>query len=105
MTAYSPYENVSSRRVSARVRDRRPQRSPGPILGAGQVGATVCVRHNTGASPILLKTEMGAGHFGSTGRYDAWRDEAEILAFLVDALSRATSAPGGHRIRRGRPVG
>jgi protease II len=30
---------------------------------------------------------MGAGHFGSTGRYDAWRDEAEVLAFLIDALT------------------
>ena len=40
----------------------------------------------TGSEPILLKTEMGAGHGGPSGRYDAWRDEALVLAFLLDAF-------------------
>jgi oligopeptidase B len=35
---------------------------------------------------ILLRTEMGAGHGGPSGRYDAWRKEAEIFAFLLDAV-------------------
>ncbi|HUF98195.1 MAG TPA: S9 family peptidase [Ilumatobacter sp.] len=38
---------------------------------------------NTGTSPILLRTEMGAGHGGASGRYDAWRDEARVLVFLL----------------------
>jgi oligopeptidase B len=29
---------------------------------------------------------MGAGHGGPSGRYDAWRKEAEIFAFLLDAV-------------------
>ncbi len=33
--------------------------------------------------PILLRMEMGAGHSGPSGRYDAWRKEAEVLAFLL----------------------
>jgi oligopeptidase B len=41
---------------------------------------------NQGGRPILLKTEMGAGHGGPSGRYDAWRDEAFILAFVLDQL-------------------
>ena len=41
---------------------------------------------NKGSRPILLKTEMGAGHGGPSGRYDAWRDEAFILAFVLDQL-------------------
>lgn len=41
---------------------------------------------NQGNRPILLKTEMGAGHSGPSGRYDAWRDEAFILAFVLDQL-------------------
>lgn len=41
---------------------------------------------NKGNRPILLKTEMGAGHAGPSGRYDAWRDEAFILAFVLDQL-------------------
>lgn len=38
---------------------------------------------NTGNAPILLRTEMGAGHGGASGRYDAWRDEARVLVFLL----------------------
>ena len=37
-------------------------------------------------SPIVLRTEMGAGHGGPSGRYDAWRDEAIVLAFVCDAV-------------------
>jgi oligopeptidase B len=29
---------------------------------------------------------MGAGHQGLSGRYDAWKDEAFVFAFLLDAL-------------------
>jgi oligopeptidase B len=36
--------------------------------------------------PLLLRTEMGAGHAGPSGRYDAWRDEARVLAFLLRTL-------------------
>ena len=36
--------------------------------------------------PVLLKIEMGAGHMGPSGRYDAWRDEAFVLAFVLDAV-------------------
>jgi oligopeptidase B len=40
----------------------------------------------TSGNPIYLKTEMGAGHQGPSGRYDAWKDEAFVFAFLLDAL-------------------
>ena len=40
----------------------------------------------TGDRPILLRTEMGAGHGGPTGRYDAWRDEARTLVFQLLTL-------------------
>ena len=32
---------------------------------------------------LLLRTEMGAGHGGPSGRYEAWREEARTLTFLV----------------------
>jgi oligopeptidase B len=32
---------------------------------------------------VLLKTEMGAGHGGPSGRYDAWREEAFINAWVI----------------------
>lgn len=38
---------------------------------------------STGDAPIVLRTELGAGHGGPTGRYDAWRDEARTIAFIL----------------------
>jgi oligopeptidase B len=40
----------------------------------------------TNDEPLLLRTEMGAGHAGPSGRYDAWRDEARVLTFLISTL-------------------
>jgi len=37
---------------------------------------------------FLLKTEMDAGHGGPSGRYDAWREEAFIAAWIVDRVGR-----------------
>jgi oligopeptidase B len=34
----------------------------------------------------VLKTEMDSGHSGPSGRYDAWRDEAFVLAFVLDQI-------------------
>ncbi|MCU1352269.1 MAG: Oligopeptidase [Acidimicrobiales bacterium] len=36
--------------------------------------------------PVLLKVELGSGHGGPSGRYDAWREEAFVLAFVLDQL-------------------
>ncbi len=36
--------------------------------------------------PILLRTEMVAGHGGRSGRYDAWRQHAFEMAFLLDQV-------------------
>jgi oligopeptidase B len=38
---------------------------------------------------VLLKTEMGAGHGGPSGRYDAWKEEAFMTAWTLDRLGLA----------------
>ncbi len=43
----------------------------------------------SGDGPVLLWTDLEAGHGGVTGRYDAWRDEARVLAFVIDAVDVA----------------
>jgi oligopeptidase B len=48
-----------------------------------------------GDRPVLLKTEMGAGHFARSGRYDVWMDEAFVLAFIVGEIAREQSSVGG----------
>src|SRR5262249_14976972 len=48
--------------------------------------------------PFLLKTEMTAGHGGRSGRYDAWREEAMILAWIASVAgctSGSTPSSGG----------
>ena len=42
-------------------------------------------------SPIQ-KTEMGAGHGGPSGRYDAWKEEAFSAAWMLDRLGVADAA-------------
>ena len=41
---------------------------------------------NKGDRPILLKTELGSGHSGPSGRYDSWHQQAFVLAFILDQL-------------------
>jgi oligopeptidase B len=44
---------------------------------------------STSGKLIVLRTEMGAGHGGPSGRYDAWRDEAIVLSFVCDTAGVA----------------
>jgi oligopeptidase B len=37
----------------------------------------------TDNNPLLLKTNMGAGHGGASGRYDALRETAFTYAFML----------------------
>jgi oligopeptidase B len=38
--------------------------------------------------PLLLQTEMSAGHSGPSGRYESWREEAFITAFVLSQLDQ-----------------
>jgi len=82
MRAYSPYENVAEVShpplyVTAGLNDPRVQYWE-PAKWVARLR-----KLSTSAAPILLKTEMGAGHGGPSGRYDAWHDEADVLAFTI----------------------
>ncbi|MDP2293601.1 MAG: S9 family peptidase [Actinomycetota bacterium] len=41
----------------------------------------------TNDATLLMRCEMGAGHAGPSGRYEAWRDEARVLTFLLTELA------------------
>ena len=47
------------------------------------------LRKRTRNPRVILKTEMGAGHQGPSGRYEIWRDEAFVYAFVLSALELA----------------
>jgi oligopeptidase B len=86
MKSYSPYENVV------------PGRKYPPVLAVTSLNDTR-VRYTEPAKwiarlqavaaggPFLLKTEMAAGHGGRSGRYDAWREESMILAWIIVTAS------------------
>jgi oligopeptidase B len=37
----------------------------------------------TDKNPLLLKTNMGAGHGGASGRYDALHETAFVYSFML----------------------
>jgi oligopeptidase B len=43
----------------------------------------------TDTTPLLLKTELGAGHGGMSGRYQGLRDVALEYAFVLKVLGIA----------------
>jgi oligopeptidase B len=94
MQSYAPYENVAAvdhpaMLVTAGLNDPRVSYWE-PAKWVARLRAT-----GTGTRPVLLKTEMGAGHRGPSGRYDAWRDEALVFAFVLDALGVDPQAMNG----------
>ena len=88
MAGYSPYDNTVAADypamfVTAGLND--------PRVSYHEPAKWVARLRSVGAGverPLVLRTEMGAGHGGRSGRYDAWRDEARVITFLVAELSR-----------------
>ncbi len=85
MASYSPYDNVTATEyptmfVTAGLND--------PRVGFWEPAKWVqrLRERTTSHNPIMLKTELGAGHQGPTGRYAVWRDEAQTLAFTLWAV-------------------
>jgi oligopeptidase B len=88
MKSYSPYDNVEAKEypallVTGGLNDPRVQYWE-PAKWVAKLRAT-----KTDDRPLLLKMEMGAGHGGPSGRYDAWKDEAFVLAFVLDQVGIA----------------
>jgi len=82
MQAYAPYENVESVAyppilATAGLNDPRVSYWE-PAKWVQRLRD-----RSTSGNHVLLKTEMSAGHFARSGRYDLWRDEALVLAFLL----------------------
>ncbi|HLL65143.1 MAG TPA: S9 family peptidase [Micromonosporaceae bacterium] len=87
MKSYTPYENVADRPYPA-------------ILAVTSINDTRVLYHEPAKwvarlravapqTDVLLKTEMGAGHGGPSGRYDAWKEESFVTAWILDRLGLA----------------
>jgi oligopeptidase B len=85
MLSYSPYDNIAARDhpamlITGGLND--------PRVGFWEPAKFVARLRalRTDSRPLLLKMEMGAGHGGPSGRYQRWRDEAFVQAFLVSTV-------------------
>ncbi len=80
--SYSPYDNVKSQKyphllITTGYHDSQVQYWE-PLKWAAKLR-----ENNLADTLILMKTEMGAGHSGVTGRFSRTREIAEEYAFLV----------------------
>lgn len=85
MLAYSPYENVAAKPyphiyAKAGLNDLQV-----PFWDPAKWVAKLRA-YKTDDNRLLLVTNMGAGHHGSSGRYDHLREDAQVYAFLIDTL-------------------
>jgi oligopeptidase B len=85
MLAYSPYDNLRAGvryprlLVTAGLNDPRVQYwEPAKYVAK--------LRTVSPDTDVILKTEMDSGHAGPSGRYDAWRDEAFVLAWILETV-------------------
>lgn len=83
MRSYSPYENV---REDARYPKILAVTSLNDTRVLYVEPAKWVARLREVGAPALLKTEMVAGHGGVSGRYNAWRERAFELAWILDTL-------------------
>ncbi|MFT3872065.1 MAG: S9 family peptidase [Nocardioides sp.] len=87
--AYAPYDNVAAIDyppilAEASLNDTRVLFTE-PAKWVAKLRATAVGRRD-----FLLRTEMAAGHGGVSGRYQAWRDRAFALAWMLDRMGLAS---------------
>jgi oligopeptidase B len=87
MKSYSPYDNVAKKAyphmlITAGLNDPRVSYWE-PAKWAAKLRTM-----KTDKNMLLLKTEMGAGHFGKSGRYEKIKETAFDFAFVLKALGR-----------------
>ena len=82
MKSYSPYENVEAKEYPAilamtSLNDTR-------VFYVEPAKWVAALRHHkTDGHPVLLRTQMAAGHGGISGRYERWREAAFQYAWLL----------------------
>jgi oligopeptidase B len=85
MKTYSPYDNVRSQNYPAMLIRVSLNDSQVPYWEGAKFAAKIR-ELKTDQNLLLLKTNMGAGHGGASGRYDYLRDLAFDYAFLLNEL-------------------
>jgi oligopeptidase B len=88
MLRYSPYDNIKAQRYPAMLVQVSLNDSQVPYWEGAKFAAKVRAM-KTDSNPVLVKTNLGAGHGGASGRYDALRENAFTNAFVLWQMGRA----------------
>jgi oligopeptidase B len=88
MLRYSPYDNVAAQPYPAMLVKVSVHDSQVPYWEGAKLVAKLRARA-TGSSPLLLVTNFGAGHGGSSGRYDHLKEVAFDDAFVLRLIAAA----------------
>jgi oligopeptidase B len=82
MIRYSPYDNVQAKNYPAMLVEVSLNDSQVPYWEGSKLVAKLRAM-KTDKNVLLLKANLGAGHGGSSGRYDALREAAFDYAFAL----------------------
>jgi oligopeptidase B len=88
MKTYSPYDNIKAQNYPAMLVKVSLNDSQVPYWEGAKFAAKLRAT-KTDNNLLLLKTNMGAGHGGSSGRYDALKEIAFDYAFMLNQFGIA----------------
>jgi oligopeptidase B len=88
MKQYSPYDNVAKKNYPAMLVKVSLNDSQVPYWEGTKLVAKLR-ELKTDHNPLLLKVNMGAGHGGASGRYDAIHETAFDYAFMLWQVGKA----------------
>lgn len=85
MKSYSPYDNIKDNKfpnifVTAGLNDQRVTYWE-PAKWVQKLRD-----HNLGTNDIILKVNMGEGHFGKSGRYNSIMEKAEQFSYMIHKM-------------------
>ncbi|GAB32631.1 S9 family peptidase, partial [Gordonia otitidis] len=89
MKSYSPYENVTAQPYPSILAETSLNDTRVMYTEAAKWVAKLQAL-STSDAPILLKTEMSAGHGGVSGRYKQWEEVAFELAWILQQTGALT---------------
>nr|WP_298412513.1 prolyl oligopeptidase family serine peptidase [uncultured Halomonas sp.] len=89
--AYSPLDNLTTQPYPAVFLQGSWHDSRVPYWEPAKLYARL-VELDTARGPVLLHTDMEAGHGGASGRFKAWRDNARQDGFILWALGLIETA-------------
>jgi oligopeptidase B len=85
MIRYSPYDNVAAKNYPAMLVEVSLNDSQVPYWEGAKLVAKLRAT-KTDKNALLLKANLGAGHGGSSGRYDALHETAFDYAFMLSQM-------------------